>query len=309
MQLVKKYGLLESNRVFLVKIANIHPNPAQPRRIFDSESLLELAESIREFGVLQPLTVRKMSGYYELVAGERRLRASRLAGLDEAPCILIGVDEKQSSLIALVENLQRQDLDVFEEAAGIATLIRNFGLSQEEAARRLGLSQSAVANKLRLLRHSKNIVEKIRECGLTERHARALLRLESDEDRHCVLEEIWQHQMNVAQTDEYITHFLERKLMGEPKDPPETEQNGEAERLAAAQTASPRGAKLRTLYLFKDVRLFLNSIMRAVDVMRRSGVETLFDKEEDAEEIVLTIKIPKNGGASRAGRKAATFGG
>ena len=290
MRIVKKYGLLESNRVFFIKIASIRPNPAQPRRIFESESLLELSESIHEFGVLQPLSVRKINGAYELIAGERRLRASRLAGLDEVPCILLGADEKKSSMLALVENLQRQDLDVFEEAEGIATLIRGYGLSQDEAARRLSLSQSAVANKLRLLRHSKNIVETIRNNGLTERHARALLRLDNDADKSKVLESIIQNQMNVAQTDAYITQYLEHFSE-------ESVVQDDDRALLPSGKNKKRGAK--TLYLFKDVRLFMNSITKAVDLMRRAGVDTVYDKSENGDEVVVTIKISKAGHSAK----------
>lgn len=277
MALLKKNGLLESNRVFYIKTAAIYPNPGQPRKIFDTEGLRELAESIRQYGVLQPLSVRRRpKGGYELIAGERRLRASKIAGLSEVPCILIGVDEKQSSLIALVENLQRCDLDFFEEAEGLQRLIYQFGLSQDETARRLGKSQSAVANKLRLLKHPPELIQRIREEGLTERHARALLRLESPEDRQAVFDVIVDGHLNVSQTDEYIDEFLARKNA-----PPE--QGGIRE-------------QIRTLYVFKDLRLFLNTVNRAIDTMRRSGVGAEMDRQESQEELILTIKIPKRSG-------------
>lgn len=295
MQLLKKYGMLETNRVHILKIAQIRPNPAQPRRIFESASLQDLAGSIREFGVLQPLTVRKRDGYFELIAGERRLRASRLAGLEEVPCILMEVDERQSSMIALIENIQRQDLDFFEEANGISKLIRTFGLSQEEAARRLGLSQSAVANKLRLLRHSPETMVLIREKGLTERHARALLRLEDEKEKQAVLQEIIESAMNVAQTDEHITKFLEKKLSGDLEQPLEEFSRN-------MRPVPKQESRIRTLYLFKDVRLFMNSITRAVEMMRRSGVKTQMDKEETDTDIRLTIKIEKAPSAARATR-------
>ncbi|MDR1735302.1 MAG: ParB/RepB/Spo0J family partition protein [Oscillospiraceae bacterium] len=278
MQFAKKHGLLESNRVFMIRTHFIRPNPGQPRRIFDAEGLSELADSIRQYGVLQPLTVRKLeNGSFELVAGERRLRAARLAGLEEVPCILLGADEKQSSLIALVENLQRCDLDFFEEAEGIQRLIRQFGLSQEEAARRIGKSQSALANKLRILRHPPEIIQSIRDNGLTERHARALLRLEDEDDRKTVIETIVERRLNVAQTDEYIDAYLATAVVPRPSEPEVT------------------GAKdkIRTLYIFKDVRLFLNTVNRAVDVVRRAGIPANLDKEEVGDEIILTIKVPK----------------
>ncbi len=270
----KQHGLLESNKVFFVDLTQVHPNPGQPRHIFDAEGLRELADSIKQYGVLQPLTVRRrLGGGFELVAGERRLRASRLAGLKQVPCIIIGVDEKQSSLIALVENLQRCDLDYFEEAAGLERLIHQFGLSQEEAARRVGKSQSAVANKLRLLRHPAELVAQIRENGLTERHARALLRLEHMEDRQNALSTIVARRLNVAQTDDYI----DKCLQGDKKE----------------QTARSDG---RTLYVFKDVRLFVNTVTRAVDTMRRSGVFAELNRDEDDHDIVMTIRIAKKAG-------------
>ena len=157
----------------------IAPSAVQPRQNFSPAQLEELSRSIAEYGVLSPLTVRPRQGGYELVAGERRLRAARMAGLSEVPCIVMELDLEEASFIALVENLQRNDLDFLEEARGIAQLIRLFGLSQEECARRLGKSQSAVANKLRLLRLPEDVLNAMRNAGLTERHGRALLRLET----------------------------------------------------------------------------------------------------------------------------------
>ena len=164
-------------RVLLVPPEQIRPNPGQPRRSFDREGLQELADSITRHGLLQPLCVRRQGGCYELIAGERRLRAARLAGLTEIPCILLAVNEEESGLMALVENLQRKDLDCWEEAEGIARLIHAYGMSQEETAARLGKSPSAVANKLRLLKHPPAVRAALREAGLSERHARALLKL------------------------------------------------------------------------------------------------------------------------------------
>ena len=168
----------EDRRVLRLPAADIRPNPAQPRRFFDEAALRELASSIRRHGILQPLTVRRRGDGWELVAGERRLRAARLAGLDTVPCIEAEVDSRQSALLALVENLQRQDLHYFEEAAAIAAYIQDSGSTQEEAAALLGRSPSAVANKLRLLRLSPACREILTSGGLAERHARTLLRLE-----------------------------------------------------------------------------------------------------------------------------------
>ena len=154
MPFLRKKGLYETNRVLYLPVSELAPNPNQPRRQFSPDGLAELSASIREHGILQPLSVRRVPDGYELVSGERRLRAAKLAGLREVPCILLAVDGENSSLLALVENLQRRDLDFFEEAAALSRLIQTYGLSQEEAARRVGKSQSAVANKLRLLRLS-----------------------------------------------------------------------------------------------------------------------------------------------------------
>ena len=192
-----------SARVRYIPINDIRPNPQQPRRRFDSESLQELAASIAAYGILQPITVRQQGAVYELVAGERRWRAARIAGLRQVPCLLARVDEEDAALLALIENLQRRDLDYMEEAAAIARLLRRYGLSQQQAAEKLGRSQSAVANKLRLLRLEEPVAEALHHYGLTERHARALLRLEDPEQRLAAVEHIGKNQLNVADAEAY----------------------------------------------------------------------------------------------------------
>ena len=203
-------SVLGSGRVLYLPTARIRPNPMQPRKHFDTGGLQELAGSIRQYGVLQPLTVRKAGGAYELVAGERRLRAARLAGLTEVPCLLADVDEEASGMLALVENLQRRDLDYIEEAEGLQKLMQQYHLSQEQAARRIGKSQSAVANKLRILRHPPSVLQALREHHLTERHARALLRLPDEEERLRVIGLIVQGEWTVAKTEQYIDARLAR---------------------------------------------------------------------------------------------------
>ena len=204
-------SVLGSGRVLYLPTARIRPNPMQPRKHFDTGGLQELAGSIRQYGVLQPLTVRKAGGAYELVAGERRLRAARLAGLTEVPCLLADVDEEASGMLALVENLQRRDLDYIEEAEGLQKLMQQYHLSQEQAARRIGKSQSAVANKLRILRHPPSVLQALREHHLTERHARALLRLPDEEERLRVIGLIVQGEWTVAKTEQYIDARLAPK--------------------------------------------------------------------------------------------------
>ncbi len=264
-------GLLESGRILYLPVGQICPNPSQPRKIFDPEGLKELAASIMTYGILQPLTVRRRCGGYELVAGERRLRAAKIAGLDEVPCILLTVDEEQSGMVALVENLQRRDLDYIEEAEGLARLMRLYGLNQEQAAARVGKSQSAVANKLRLLRHSPAVLAKLRENELSERHARALLKVPTEEERLEVLEVIVRQQLNVAKTEAYIEAYLEKRRQQEPK----------------------RG--LRKL-IVRDVRLFLNSVNHNLELIRGAGIDAQATQEETESEIVLTIRLPKRAG-------------
>ena len=256
-----------------VRISEISRNPNQPRRYFDPEAIATLAESIRQYGVLNPLTVRRTgNGGYELVAGERRLRAARVAGLTDVPCLLINADGEDSSVIALVENLQRRDLDFFEEANGFKRLIDQFGLTQEEAARKVGKTQSAVANKLRLLRLSQQNMELIRRNNLTERHARALLRLSEEADRINVTNYIIEHELNVSRTEEYIDEFLKAKEKPEPL----PEQDGGR----------------HVVRLFKDVRFFLNTLNRAVGVMVDAGIGATVQQQESDDGLTLTISIP-----------------
>lgn len=249
----------------------ISPNPVQPRSRFDDQALEELSQSIRSYGILNPLTVRCRGGKYELVAGERRLRAARLAGLTEVPCILLDVNMEDASLIALVENLQRRDLDFIEEAVGLNRLIRMFGLSQEEAARRIGKSQSAVANKLRLLKLPRDVLEGLREHGLSERHGRALLRLNGPDAQRMALMYIADNGLSVAAAEAYIEELLAGDTPAQKTERPE-----------------PR----RSLIL-KDVRVFLNSLNHSLAVMKQGGIDAGLRREETEDALILTISIPK----------------
>ena len=181
-------GLKRQRRVMELRADDIRPNPMQPRQVFSEEALRELAESIAAHGILQPLTVRRANGAWELVAGERRLRAAKLAGLKTVPCLETSADDRRSAELALIENLQREDLGCFEEAEAIAAYLRRTGCTQESADAMLGRSPSAVANKLRLLRLSPVCRERLTQAGLSERHARALLRLEDETERLSALQ-------------------------------------------------------------------------------------------------------------------------
>ena len=255
-------SIFSSNRVFRIKINDIKMNRAQPRLSFDDNAVLSLAESIARNGLLQPLAVRKTESGYELISGERRLRALKLLGHQFAPCILVDANEQASAVLALIENLQRQDLNVFEEAEAIKKLISKWGISQSEAAERLGMSQSAVANKLRVLRLSDEDRRFIIKNGLTERHARAVLRIHNDELRFKALRHISQAGLNVEQSEKYIEKLLNLK-------------------------------KGKTRMVFKDLRIFTNTINMAVETMRRSGVMASATRGETDKFIEYTIRIPK----------------
>ena len=253
-----------------VRVSDIVRNPNQPRKYFDPEAIAQLAESIRQYGVLNPLTVRRApGGGYELVAGERRLRAARVAGLNDVPCLVIAADNEDSSAIALVENLQRRDLDFFEEAEGFKRLIDQYGLTQEEAARKVGKTQSAVANKLRLLRLSQQNMELIRSANLTERHARCLLRLDDETDRINATKYIIEHDLNVSRSEQYIDTLLKEK-----------------------DTPPAAGGERKVVRLIKDVRFFLNTLNRAVGVMVDAGIGATVDQSENDDSLTLTINIP-----------------
>ena len=270
MQVTRTRPALRRGGIVYLSTEDIVPNPVQPRKLFDDEGLEELSRSIQDYGILNPLSVRLRGSRYELVAGERRLRAARLAGLKEVPCILLDVNMEDASLIALVENLQRRDLDFIEEANGINQLIRMFGMSQEEAARRIGKSQSAVANKLRLLRLPPDVLEALRQNGLTERHGRALLRLPDSESQRAALLYIIDNGLTVAATDAYIDALLQA-----PEEP-----------------EAPKAGSRRT-FVLKDVRVFLNTLSRSIDLMKQGGIDAGVRREETEDHLILTISIPK----------------
>ena len=260
MQCQKLKTYMETGRVVFLPVRTIRPNPAQPRKVFRPDALTELADSIRQHGVLQPLSVRRSGAVYELIAGERRLRAAQLAGLTEIPCIVMNMDDRESGMAALVENLQREDLDFIEEAQGIANLMGCWSMSQEQVARLIGKSQSAVANKLRILRHSGEVLNALREFGLTERHGRALLKLGSEEEKLAAIEVIARQAMSVARAESYIESLL-------------------ADKQRPTQKA--------------NVGAFLNSLTQSLARIQSSGVAAVSERRETESQIVLTITIPK----------------
>lgn len=264
---------INPNEVQHIEIDKIVPNPFQPRKTFNEEALQELALSIREFGVIQPLLVRSISGgVYELVAGERRLRASKLAGLVHVPVIVKELDDKEMAELAMIENLQREDLHYLEEAEGFQQLIANFGFTQEELAKRVGKTQSTIANKLRLLKLEPGVRKVLVDENLTERHARALLKLNNPDMQFRVLKDIKEKGLNVRETEGLIEEVLadiSREMS--KKDTP----------------------KQNIVKIVKDVRIFLNTINKVVGEMKKTGLKIKVKQDQDDDYITINLRIPK----------------
>ena len=245
-----------------IPLGQIRKNPHQPRKLFDPQALQSLADSIRQYGIITPLTVRELAEGYELVSGERRLRAATMAGLSTVPCYIVTVSDQESALMALLENLQRKDLDCFEEALFLRRLCSEFHMTQQDAAARVGKTQSAVANKIRLLKLGHQTVDVIRKYQLSERHARALLQLEEEPARLEAAKQMGQKHMTVAQAEAYIQRLLEET------------------------------PKLRRQGMIRDVRLFCNTVERAVKVMQEAGLQATMERRQEGEELVFTVRVP-----------------
>ena len=257
------------SRVLLLNIREISSNPYQPRSQFEPRALQELADSISQNGLLQPVTVREWENGYQLIAGERRLMACKMLGMEQIPAIVNRVDDEKSAVFALIENLQRKDLNYVEEAQGIPTRMQTSGLSQQEVAKKLGKAQSTVANKLRLLFFGEDLRQKMLDNGLTERHARALLRLPNERLVNEAIQYIVAERLNVGESESYI------------------------ESLLTAVPEKPPSKPATRLFVVKDLRIFMNTITKAVSTMRLAGIEVDTSKEEDEEYIHYLVKIPK----------------
>ncbi len=257
------------SRAVYLPIEYVRPNPYQPRREMDKESLEELCASIRQYGLMQPVVVRQINDCdYELIAGERRLRACGMLGMPRIPAVVVRVNGTDSAVMALIENIQRENLGYMEEAEAFCSLLSEHGLTQEELAERLGKNQSTIANKIRILKLSPEIRIQLAKHNLSERHARALLRLPDEKTRHRVLGSIISRGLNVAKTEELVEAVLEK-------------DKGIEERPA------------QNVRVFKDVRIFSNTIKQAVDMMQKSGIDAKTFRTEDENFIEYTIKIPK----------------
>lgn len=259
----KTIRMLSTNQLF--------PNPSQPRFIFEDEPMLRLADSIRRYGILQPLSVRPTNNakgeVYQIIAGERRWRAARIIGLTEVPCLILDIDSKKSAELAIIENIQREDLNIFEQAAAIASLIDIYGLTQEQAARQLSSSQSYIANKLRILKLTPAERKEIIKNKLTERHARALLKIEDPEIRLQTILHIASKELNVSAAERYIDNLLENE--GQPAD------------------------RRQVKGVLKDLRFFYNSVDKAVSLLKDCGFNVNLEKKEKVHETEITIRIPK----------------
>ncbi len=264
----------EHKNILYIKIENIRPNPYQPRKKFDKAALDELCESIKQYGVLQPVSVRKVSiGSFELVAGERRLRAATMAGLSEVPAIVVDVDDNDAAIIALIENLQREDLTYLEEAEGYNNLIIEHNLTQEELALKIGKSQSTIANKIRLLKLSPLIKKILTDNSLTERHARALLKLHDEQLQLKVLKIVCEKGYNVKKTEELVDKAIEKYT----------------------HVRQAREEKKKEITrVVKDIRIFINTVKQAIDIMKQSGVNAKAAQFDRDNYIEFVVRIPKN---------------
>jgi len=282
---IAKENSYSINEIEYIDIDRIRPNPYQPRKNFNKSALMELAESIKAYGVLQPINVRRQNdGFYELVAGERRLRASQLAGLEHIPCIIVTLNDNDSAVIALIENLQREDLNFIEEAEGYSSLITEHGLTQEELARKIGKSQSTVANKIRILRLSPLVRKVLLDNELTERHARALLKLEDEQLQMRVLREVCEYTYNVKRTEELIETVISGEI----------DFNGSpAELKAQLKKNMIRNNKPQVKRVIKDLRIFVNTIKESVEMLKEAGVSAKAAHFDRGEYLEFIIRIPK----------------
>lgn len=266
----------DENKLYYLSISQINQNRFQPRADFNREELMKLAESIEKNGLIQPIVVRRISpDGYELVAGERRLRACVMAGISKIPAVVMNCSQRQSAVLALVENIQRADLNMFEQARAIRRLLLDCRMTQEQLANKLGKTQSTIANKLRILRLEDEEQELILKLGLSERHARLFLKLEGKSRIECI-KKAAKYSMTVAQTEQLVNTYL----------------------------TSDHEPKHRPRMIIKDVRIFMNTINKALETMKLSGVNAAVLKKESEEYIEYTVKIPKSSYPDRFKRSA-----
>lgn len=255
---------MESN-IIMVDIHKIIPNPHQPRKEFNDAGIAELADSISKVGLLQPLVVRKVNQEFELIAGERRLRASKLVGLEKIPAIMFDVNDIGSAAIALIENIQREQLNYFDEAISYRRLIEDHRLTQQQVAKLIGKSQSSVANKLRLLKHPTEVIQRLRKHGLSERHSRALLNIIDEDEKHSIIDSIVDKALNVRDT----------------------------EKLIEMRNSAIKKKRQNVRGIVKNYKMYINTVKNAFDQISNFGVKAHYDLTEDEKEYTIVIKIEK----------------
>lgn len=260
--------------IVYLDIDTISVNPNQPRKFFKLEAITELAESIKTHGILVPLSIRYTKGRYELIAGERRLRASKMVGMNEVPCIIVDADKEQSHVLAIIENIQRENLNYIEEAEAYQSLIREHGYTQETLAKKICKNQSTVANKLRLLRLETEVKDKLLKNNLTERHARALLKLPDQKSRVEILEQVVNKSLNVAKTENLVEMFL-NKINDKTLNFNEHKKNQQIK------------------MMIKDVRIFLNEIKIVVNMIKKAGLNASYEVSESENEYIVMVCIDK----------------
>lgn len=270
----KKRGILNfiveqsaQPQVEMVPLDKISANPQQPRKTFRDEGLAELAGSVREYGVLQPIILQACGGTYTIIAGERRFKAARLAGLERIPAIVRTVESKEAALIALIENVQREDLNFLEEARAYRKLMEDFGLTQAELAEKVNKQQSTISNKIRLLTLPEDIQQQLLDSRLTERHARALLRLTDDEDRKQVMERVIANGFNVKQTEKLVEDVLAKKEAA----------------LSRRRTVN-----------YISYKIYLNTIRKAFAQVKEMEKNAIMSQEDRGDHLEIKIILPKN---------------
>lgn len=257
------------NSIVHIDVNKIIANKNQPRKVFDERALEELSESIKNYGIIQPITVRKIyDDVYEIVAGERRYKAVKMLKMDTIPAVIIEAKEEDSQAMSLIENLQREDLDFIEEAMAFERLISEFGLSQTQLAQKLGKSQSAVANKIRILKLPGSVKEKLREGKLTERHGRALLKIEDEEILLDIVEKIIKKDLNVSETEKLVNSIAEDLNEKKKKD-------------------------RRYIRNFINYKIYINTIKNAYNEIVKTGIDAKFEQNESDEYIEIKVRIPK----------------
>ncbi len=258
-------------KIEYIPVEKIRPNPYQPRKNFEQSSLEDLAKSISEHGIMQPITLRMIGNSYELIAGERRLKAAKISGLKEVPAIIAEVTSKDSAILALIENLQRENLNFMEESEAYNIVMQDYGYTQQEFAATLGKNQSTIANKLRILKLPQEIKKLLVEHNLTERHARALLKLPSSELQQKAIHKIIKQDLNVKKSEQLINDML-YEITNDRSPNSESHQ------------------KVKTY--IKDIRLFTNTITQAVNIIQKSGIDAKYTMQEKPDGYEIKIKIP-----------------